>query len=164
MMLEPPVQIISLRHGETQWNRDGRIQGHMDSPLTLVGIGQMRAIAKTLRPHVQNLGAYQVWSSPLARTRQSISVFCEELGIDYGDVRFDDRLMERAYPGEKTYVLARTMYDALAMTPCDDPTGWALKQSWLWSDIANDAVNGRAAPFEVPARWMYLFSRSNPYY
>jgi probable phosphoglycerate mutase len=31
------------------------------------------------------------------RTRQSVSILCEELGLSYEDVSFDDRLMERAY-------------------------------------------------------------------
>lgn len=89
--------IVLLRHGETQWNRTGRYQGQQDSPLTLTGVGQIRAVAQTLRPHLHELGSYRLWSSPLVRTRQSVSVFCDELGLAYDDVRFDDRLMERAY-------------------------------------------------------------------
>lgn len=29
-----PPEIYLLRHGETEWNLDGRLQGHLDSPLT----------------------------------------------------------------------------------------------------------------------------------
>ncbi|HEY9163672.1 MAG TPA: hypothetical protein VIN57_03590 [Magnetovibrio sp.] len=80
------------------------------------------------------------------------------------DVAFMREVRAIIYPNEQTYVQARAMYDALAMMPCDDPAGWALKQSLMWSDIADDALSGRATPFEVPARWMYLFSRSSPKY
>lgn len=90
-------EVLLLRHGETQWNREGRYQGQQDSPLTLTGIGQVRAIATTLRTHIETLGDYQMWSSPLTRARQSASVFCEQIGLSYGDVRFDERLMERNY-------------------------------------------------------------------
>ena len=90
-------EIVLLRHGETQWNREGRYQGQLDSPLTLTGIAQIRAIAHTLCPIIEALGSCQLWSSPLTRTRQSASIFCEELGLSYADVQFDDRLMERAY-------------------------------------------------------------------
>lgn len=79
------------------------------------------------------------------------------------DVAFMREVRAIPYPTKDLYLRARAMYDALAMTPCDDPGGWALKQSLMWSDIADDALSGRATPFEVPARWMYLFSRSNPY-
>lgn len=89
--------IALLRHGETQWNRAGRYQGWQDSPLTLSGVGQVRAIARSLLPHLHDLGRYQIWSSPLMRTRQSVSILCEELGLSYDRVNFDDRLMERAY-------------------------------------------------------------------
>lgn len=80
------------------------------------------------------------------------------------DVAFMGELRRIPYPNKDLYLRARAMYDALAMTPCDTPTGWAVKQSLMWSDIASDAANGRALPFEVPARWLYLFSHSNPYY
>jgi len=90
-------EITLLRHGETQWNRVARYQGQQDSPLTLTGVGQIRAIAQSLRPRLRDLSLHQVWSSPLFRTRQSVSILCEELGLPYAAVRFDDRLKERAY-------------------------------------------------------------------
>lgn len=95
----PPtaLDMLLLRHGETQWNREGRYQGHLDSPLTLTGIGQIRALAETLRQQLESRGKVDIWSSPLTRTRQSASIFCEQLGLNYGDVRFDERLMERSY-------------------------------------------------------------------
>lgn len=90
-------RIVLLRHGETQWNRKSRYQGQHDSPLGLTGIQQIRAVAHTVRPHLGNLEDYHLWSSPLPRTRQSISILSEELGLSYDDVSFDDRLMERSY-------------------------------------------------------------------
>lgn len=93
----PTPQILLFRHGETQWNREGRYQGQQDSPLTLTGIGQIRAIAETLRDQINASPNLHIWSSPLTRTRQSVSILCEHLGLDYGTVQFDDRLMERNY-------------------------------------------------------------------
>jgi len=78
------------------------------------------------------------------------------------DVGFMRELRAMSYPNPDVKVRARAMSDALAMTPCDSPAGWALKQSMMWSDIAADALSGRATPFEVPARWMHLFSNSTP--
>lgn len=77
------------------------------------------------------------------------------------DVRFMRELRAMSYPTPEIEASARAMYDAMAMTPCNDPTGWALKQSLMWNDIATDALTGRATPFDVPARWMHLFSRSS---
>lgn len=90
-------ELVLLRHGETQWNRARRYQGQQDSPLSLTGVGQIRAIAHTLRSRIGDPARYQLWSSPLTRTRQSVSILCEELSLSYDHVRFDDRLMERSY-------------------------------------------------------------------
>lgn len=96
--------------------------------------------------------------------RHDICYTTHGLGTCTCDVAFMRELRAMAYPNQDLFLRSRAMYDALAMTPCDDPAGWALKQSLMWSDIADDALSGRATPMEVPARWMYLFSRSNPYY
>lgn len=78
------------------------------------------------------------------------------------DVSFMRELRAMTYPNPDVEAIARGMYDALAMMPCNDPAGWALKQSLMWSDVASDALSGRATPFEVPRRWMYLWSRARP--
>lgn len=41
-------RIILLRHGETVWNRENRIQGHLDSPLSAAGVAQAEALAQRL--------------------------------------------------------------------------------------------------------------------
>ncbi|HEX4858605.1 MAG TPA: histidine phosphatase family protein [Usitatibacteraceae bacterium] len=43
-----PTHLILIRHGETEWNRQGRIQGHSDSELTVEGIAQAEACAARL--------------------------------------------------------------------------------------------------------------------
>ena len=96
VMAAVPAALI-LRHGQTLWNRAGRYQGQNDSPLTLKGVGQLRALAETLRPRLGREGDWQLWSSPLPRTRQSMALFCEQLGWDFETVRFDARLKECAY-------------------------------------------------------------------
>ena len=89
--------ILLLRHGETQWNRHGRYQGQLDSPLTLTGIGQIRAVAETLRSQIEATPNLCIWSSPLTRTRQPVSILCEQLNLDYSAIQFDDRLKERNF-------------------------------------------------------------------
>ena len=57
------IETIAIRHGETTWNIEQRIQGHGDSPLTELGIRQAQAVAARLRE--QSLDA--VYASDLAR-------------------------------------------------------------------------------------------------
>ncbi|MCE2520758.1 MAG: histidine phosphatase family protein [Alphaproteobacteria bacterium] len=86
--------IYLLRHGETAWNRAGRMQGRKDSPLTQRGVGQARAMGRLLATLVMEPGTVPIWCSPLGRARQSCSLICDVLGRPPETVRFDDRLIE----------------------------------------------------------------------
>lgn len=60
-------RIILLRHGETVWNRENRIQGHLDSPLSVAGIAQADALARRLAD--ESFAA--LYSSDLGRARET---------------------------------------------------------------------------------------------
>ncbi len=60
-----PTQVFVVRHGETTWNREGRLQGHLDSQLTTKGIAQAKALGENLKYH--NFNA--IYASDLTRTR-----------------------------------------------------------------------------------------------
>lgn len=85
--------IYLIRHGETTWNRIGRLQGQSDSPLTLHGTRQIEAVGHALRDQLGDTD-YRLWSSPLGRTRQTAAILCDVIEHDYEAITFDDRLME----------------------------------------------------------------------
>lgn len=90
--------IYLLRHGETTWNRSGRLQGQLDAPLTRLGLAQVEAVGRTLAGaldlHGLNGAGFRMVASPLGRTRQSAAVVAEHLGVDYEAIAWDDRLKE----------------------------------------------------------------------
>lgn len=86
--------IILLRHGQTHWNREGRIQGHGDSPLTLAGIDQARAYGRTLAGLLGPGVDWRFVSSPLPRCLQTAAILCETAGLDFTRVARDGRLRE----------------------------------------------------------------------
>lgn len=86
--------IYLMRHGETEWNRDGRMQGRQDSPLTQRGVKQASAMGRLLATLVTEPEAVPIWCSSLGRARQSCSLVCDALGRSLETVRFDDRLIE----------------------------------------------------------------------
>ncbi|CCQ74851.1 hypothetical protein [Magnetospira sp. QH-2] len=72
------------------------------------------------------------------------------------DIAFMNELRNMRYPFNDQRIKARAMYDAIAMMPCDNPMGMAYKQSCVWGDLMKDMMTGRAGPWEMPLRWMYL--------
>lgn len=87
-------QILLVRHGETHWNRQKRVQGHGDSPLTLKGIGQARAYGEAIARLTQGEQDWRLIVSPLPRCVQTAAILCEAAGFDFAAVAFDPRLRE----------------------------------------------------------------------
>lgn len=79
--------LILLRHGQTAWNNDLRLQGHTDIPLDDTGLAQARAAA----PSVAALGPQLVVSSDLQRARSTAAPVADLLGLP---VTHDRRLRE----------------------------------------------------------------------
>jgi probable phosphoglycerate mutase len=123
--------LFVFRHGETDWNREGRLQGHTDTPLNATGLAQAEALAEQLRRH--RLEA--VVSSDLLRARTTARIVAEAIGlplftesglreVDVGaaegllwaeaKMRFGEGLTERwysdgdvAFPGGETGIATR---------------------------------------------------------
>ena len=69
--------ILIARHGETDWNRERRFQGHADPPLNELGREQARELAAALAES----GVTAVYSSPLARARETAEIVAAALGL-----------------------------------------------------------------------------------
>lgn len=69
--------LLLVRHGETDWNADGRLQGHTDRPLSDYGRRQARQLASELE--AEELEA--IYSSDLARARETADIVGEQLGL-----------------------------------------------------------------------------------
>jgi broad specificity phosphatase PhoE len=70
--------IVLVRHGETDWNRERRFQGHADQPLNEVGRLQAGELADILGGG--RLAA--VYTSPLRRASETAAIVAERLGLD----------------------------------------------------------------------------------
>lgn len=83
--------MLLIRHGETQWNREGRIQGyHADSPLTDAGEAQARLLAQRLAGE----GLAAVHCSDAGRARQTAAPIAAALRLE---IVYDAALRERSY-------------------------------------------------------------------
>jgi len=85
------TDLYLVRHGETDWNRQRRIQGRTDIPLNETGREQARLTGTLLtrRPIAR------VVASPLVRARETAEIIAGELGLDAPELR--DAFVERDY-------------------------------------------------------------------
>ena len=84
------TRFLLVRHGETQWNREMRIQGQGDSSLTPTGIAQADAVARRLA----SSGANLLLASDLGRTLQTARPIAHATGLP---VRTHAGLRERSF-------------------------------------------------------------------
>jgi broad specificity phosphatase PhoE len=84
-------RILLARHGETSWNAIGKLQGHTDIELNDVGRAQAHALAARLA----DAGLTDIWTSDLARARQTGEIVAAVLGLAAPTV--DPELRERHF-------------------------------------------------------------------
>lgn len=96
MKLTAPLYM--LRHGETAWNTERRMQGSKNSDLTARGRVQALGMGRTLRRELEREPGPTIFlRSPLGRTRETSEIIGQELGLASSDWREDIRLAELSY-------------------------------------------------------------------
>ncbi|MBO0765020.1 MAG: histidine phosphatase family protein [Hyphomicrobiaceae bacterium] len=86
----PKRSFYFLRHGQTDWNLEGRYQGHSDIPLNATGIAQAHAAAECLT----NVPIDRIVASPLIRAIATAAIVAEKL---QKPIHIDRGLMERNF-------------------------------------------------------------------
>ena len=84
------MKLYVVRHGQTDWNTEGRIQGRTDIVLNQTGIEQ----ANEVRNKIDELEIDFIISSPLTRTKQTAEIINKNKSVE---IKFDDRLKERNF-------------------------------------------------------------------
>ncbi|OAF15965.1 MULTISPECIES: histidine phosphatase family protein [Bradyrhizobium] len=138
--------IYYLRHGETEWNALGRLQGNKDVPLNARGRGQAVQAAGILADLFKRDGrdkaALPYVSSPLGRARSTMELVRGKLELPAMDYSLDDRLREIGYGSWEGLTLAeseafdpevyaRRLADKWTVAPAGGETYAAVQQRML---------------------------------
>lgn len=75
-------ELLIVRHGETVWNREGRMQGRLDSPLTAAGMAQAEAMGALLAARGVTGQSHVHLSSPQRRARATAGLIAAATGAE----------------------------------------------------------------------------------
>jgi len=118
--------IYLVRHGETEWNRAGRMQGWLDSPLTALGEDQARQVGLLLRELITDIDGCALVVSPLGRTMQTAAIIAEAMDIDRARFNADPLVREICW-GDWQGLYQSEIAAA-------DPDRWRRFQANRWTD------------------------------
>lgn len=88
------MKIYLLRHGQTDWNLEGKLQGRKNIPMNSNGVKQISEIAERLQE--LNFQVDFIISSPLDRAKESAGIVAEKIGFE-GNVLYDEDFLERSF-------------------------------------------------------------------
>jgi probable phosphoglycerate mutase len=91
------VLLYVIRHGQTDWNAERRLQGQKDIPLNSFGRSQATQNGEMLRGLIGAAEGFSFIASPLSRTRETMERVREAMGLDPLAYRTDERLMELSF-------------------------------------------------------------------
>ncbi len=96
-------RLILIRHGETDWNREGRLQGGQDIPLNDLGRRQAAEAAERLKTFAPDYAGLDYIGSPMQRARETMDILRATLSLEPGAYRLDDRLKELTFGSWEGY-------------------------------------------------------------
>src|SRR6185312_3428864 len=104
-------KLFYMRHGETDWNVEGRLQGHHDVPLNKRGRAQARHCGGILRDLFDrdsiDPATLDYVSSPLGRARQTMELARAELGLQREGYRIEQALTEISFGDWEGFTIAQ---------------------------------------------------------
>ena len=114
----PPIWFI--RHGETDWNVEGLIQGWTDTTLNARGHSQAQAVALALESVPELDAEFGFVVSPLQRARQTMGYIAEALGLEPAQIAIEPAVKE------------------LGFGVCEGKPLWELKASPIYPALPED--------------------------
>ncbi|AXK45304.1 histidine phosphatase family protein [Brachybacterium saurashtrense] len=89
-MRGPRTRLVLVRHGQTDYNREGRLQGQVDIPLNEAGLRQAASLAPVVAADPPDV----LIASPLLRARETARVISRDTDLE---VRTDEAFLERGF-------------------------------------------------------------------
>lgn len=140
--MRPGLKLYFVRHGETDWNAERRYQGQTDIPLNARGRAQSQRNGEALRSFLPDIAQADFVASPLGRTRETMEILRQSLGLDPAGYCVDRRLIELSYgswEGQLQALLPRTDPAGLAERKVD-PFRWRPVGGESYEDLLRRTI------------------------
>jgi broad specificity phosphatase PhoE len=89
--------IYFVRHGQTDWNEQGLIQGTVETDLNATGVRQARVVADALAQKEPLLRSFDFYVSPQLRAQHTMHIICAAQPRDFATVKIEPRLRELGF-------------------------------------------------------------------
>jgi probable phosphoglycerate mutase len=135
-------ELYFIRHGETDWNAEGRYQGSRDIPLNARGRGQAalngELLAQLLRRAGRSAVDFSWYVSPLGRTRETMDKVRAKVGEPLPDVTVDPRLIEISFGVYEGHLHTELASGAMAIAGERDASFWHFRppEGESYADLA----------------------------
>lgn len=116
--------LVFLRHGETDWNVEGRLQGQRDVPLNERGRRQARRNGEAIAAAIPDIAAFAFVASPLQRARETMEIARAAMGLDPKAYAVDERLLEITFGDWEGFTTAEIR--------AREPAGLAAREADKW--------------------------------
>lgn len=140
-------ELYFVRHGETDWNAEGRYQGSRDIPLNDRGRGQAALNGELLRNLLQRSGRlatdFSWYVSPLSRTRETMQNVRSRQPEPLPDVTIDPRLIEISFGIYEGHLHTDLAADTMAIAGERDAGFWHFRppQGESYDDVARRVLD-----------------------
>ena len=108
------VTLVFIRHGETDWNVEARLQGQQDIPLNDNGRAQARRNGAVLSRHLAGVPGFDFVASPLGRAHETMILLRGAMGLTPSAFRTDPALLEITFGVWEGFTLAEIDADGSA--------------------------------------------------
>lgn len=144
-------ELYFVRHGETDWNAEGRYQGSQDIPLNDRGRGQAALNGQLLKQLIDRSGRtptdFDWYVSPLGRTRETMNLIRAHIGEPIPDVTIDPRLVEVSFGIYEGHLHTELAAGDMAIAGERDERFWTFRppEGESYEDVAHRIVDFGAA-------------------
>ena len=140
-------ELYFVRHGETDWNAEGRYQGSKDIPLNARGRAQATLNGNLLKSLLARANRtptdFNWYVSPLGRTRETMNLIRSAIGEPLPDVTIDPRLVEVSFGIYEGHLHTELASGAMAIAGERDAAFWDFRppQGESYADVAERVID-----------------------